>query len=81
MTFALETDVPVPVRTGSGGRSGSSKYPFPLMEPGHSFLVPGDIKSQTVRSAVSAYQKRVGESAGKFSVRTVGDGVRVWRTE
>ena len=51
------------------------------MEPGHSFLVPGDIKSQTVRSAVSAYQKRVGESAGKFSVRTVGDGVRVWRTE
>ena len=82
MTFVLESDVPVPTRTGSGGRrSGTSKYPFAVMDVGHSFLVPGDAKTQTVRSAVSAYQKRAGDAAGKFSVRAVNDGVRVWRLE
>jgi hypothetical protein len=80
MTFALEVDVPMPVRSAPGGRRGS-KYPFADMEVGHSFLVPGDVKAQTIRSATAAYIKRTGDTSLKFSVRAVADGVRVWRVE
>lgn len=80
MTFVLDSDIPVPVRTAPGGRrAGSSKYPFSIMEVGQSFLVPGDVKAATIRSAVGAYQKRSEDKEAKFSVRAVADGVRVWR--
>lgn len=79
MSFVLETGVPVPARTGGGGRRGS-KYPFAQMETGQSFLVGGDITVGTVRSAVGAFNKR-NPGFGKFAVRETADGVRVWRTE
>ena len=78
MTFQIEFDVPLPVRTAPGGRRGS-KYPFAEMDVGASFLVPGDVKAQTIRSATAAYAKRAGDDSLKFSVRAVSDGVRVWR--
>lgn len=80
MSFELDFDVPVPARSGPPGRRSGSKYPFAEMPVGSSFLVPGDVKAQTVRSAVSAYMKRTGEGAGKFAVRALAEGVRVWRT-
>jgi hypothetical protein len=78
MSFILETDVPLPKRAG-GGRTGS-KYPFAQMEVGHSFVVSDGVKIGTVRSAIGAFSKRYSD-AGKFAVRQVEDGVRVWRTE
>ncbi len=78
MTFQLEVGVPVPPRKRTG-RSGS-KYPFAVMEVGHSFLVPTDIKAATVRSAIGAFRKR-NPDGGKFSLRVTDEGTRVWRTE
>lgn len=77
MSFVLETGVPIPKRTA--GRHGS-KYPFAVMEVGQSFLIEGDVKAATVRSAVGAFSKRNPDS-GKFAVRGTDGGLRVWRIE
>lgn len=77
MAFEIQDDVPMPRR--STGRKGS-KYPFADMEVGQSFLVEGDIKAATVRSAIGAFVKRFPE-AGKFALRNTDEGLRVWRTE
>jgi hypothetical protein len=76
MTFQIETGVPVPARA-SGRRGG--KYPFADMDVGDSFLVEGEVKPATVRSAVGAFAKR-NPDFGKFAVRATEDGLRVWRT-
>ena len=86
MNFQIETGVPVPKRTA--GRTGS-KYPFGHLEVGQSFLVPASDedteatiakKVGTLRSAIGAFNKR-NPGHGKFAVRPVAEGVRVWRTE
>lgn len=77
MSFVIESSIPVPKRTG--GRAGSSKYPFAQMAVGQSFLVGSDIKASTVRSAIGAFCKT--NKDFKFAVRVVEDGVRVWRVE
>lgn len=81
MTFIIEEDVPMPKR--QGGRTGS-KYPFALLEPGQSFMVSDETDKEanvgTLRSALGAFNKRNPDS-GKFSVRKVEGGVRVWRVE
>lgn len=76
MTIAIEKAVPLPethrpVRT--------SKYPFGAMEVGDSFLAQ-DIKATTMYSSVARYVKASGNTK-KFTVRSVSDGVRVWRTQ
>jgi hypothetical protein len=76
--FALETGVPVPPRATFGQKRGS-KYPFADMEVGNSFLVPEGIKSQTIRSAIGAFNKT--NKDRKFAVRVTDAGTRVWRTE
>ena len=79
MSFVIESDIPVPKRTA--GRTGS-KYPFSALNEGESFLIPHgyeEVKIGTIRSAIGAYMKRAGEDAGKFAVRAVDGGVRVWR--
>lgn len=78
MTFTIESNIPVPKRTA--GRTGS-KYPFSALDEGESFLVAhGDeeVKIGTIRSAIGAYMKRTPD-AGKFAVRAVEGGVRVWK--
>lgn len=76
-TFTIEAGVAIPKRIA--GRSGS-KYPFAEMGVGDSFLVAGEVKPATLRSAVGAYTKRNGQTS-KFAVRAVEGGLRVWRTE
>lgn len=88
MTFQIEDGVPVPKR--AAGRTGS-KYPFGRLEVGQSFMVPVtqdpedegstvEKRVGTLRSAIGAFCKR-NPGHGKFSVRLVEGGVRVWRTE
>lgn len=81
MTFTIEADIPMPTR--QGGRAGS-KYPFAALDVGESFLVPHgadkEVSVGTLRSSLSAFKRRNPDS-GKFSVRTVEGGVRVWRTK
>ncbi len=81
MTFVLEDGVPIAARrnSGNGGRRGS-KYPFAQMQPGQSFLVPEDVKTLTVRSAVGAFNKR-NQADCKFAVRVTPEGTRVWRVQ
>ena len=81
MNFVIEDGIPVATkRVGGGGGRRGSKYPFAVMQPGQSFLVPEDVKPATIRSAVGAFNKRnVGK--GKFAVRVTAEGTRVWRVQ
>jgi len=51
------------------------KYPFPKMDIGDSFVAPKP-ESHRIRSAANAYSKRSGRS---FTLRTLGDVIRIWR--
>jgi hypothetical protein len=75
MSIAIEKQVPLPE---ANRPPRTSKYPFGDMEVGDSFLAT-DIKSATMYSSVARYAKSVNNTK-KFTVRTVSDGVRVWRT-
>lgn len=68
--FKVEKNVPVPAQTIR------AKYPFALMEPSDSFVVPNG-RAKQVRSAASNHAKRFG---GKFKTRTLpGGDLRIWR--
>lgn len=56
---------------------GKKLYPFEKMEIGDSFLVTNRPRQQMSEHA-SRYGKRLGRC---FEVRTVSEGVRVWRTK
>lgn len=75
--YAIDSSVPIPDM--HGGR-GILKYPFPLMQVGDSFFVPGR-NSQGVKGTIN-YWNRAGR---KFTTRTRTEngvyGVRVWRVE
>lgn len=71
--FAIEKGVPIPP-SATGPKSGS-KYPYREMEVGDSFFVPGG-KRSTVSGVL---QSRHARPHGKFTLRTVDGGVRVWR--
>ena len=71
--FQIETGVPVPERAVR-----KSKYPFPQMEEGDSFFVPGKTAAGMYASC-----RRASEVHGyKFIARTVvedgEEGARVW---
>lgn len=68
--FKIEKNVPMP----NGLRTRGSRYPFPQMEVGDSFFAQGS--RGTIASAAHTYGKKHGF---RFSSRTEGDGVRVWR--
>ena len=69
----IESHVPIP-RMAKGGRK--IKYPVADLEVGDSFSVPiGMIGS--LRSVVSRYAYN--NPKRKFTTRTEGDRVRVWR--
>jgi hypothetical protein len=72
--FEIESNLPIPKRTGRGGRRGS-KYPFANMAIGESFFAP--VKPSALRSAVAVYVKA--HPGIKFAVRTEEGGARVWR--
>lgn len=69
-TFAIESDVPVPLPLGM------RKYPLEQMQIGDSFFIPAGSRSQ--QTLVAVYAKRYGI---KVITRTVEGGIRVWRVE
>lgn len=72
----IEKNVAIPL-CGDGTRLGS-KYPFNKMVPGDSVFVEG----QNTTGKAYAAAKSMGVQRGwKFSGRTVGGGVRIWRVE
>lgn len=80
--YQIETDIPLPtkrIRTGA-----STVYPLGTMCVGDSFLVPLDNVTpedrRRVGAAVAGFSRRHKESGVSFAIRTVEDGLRVWRT-
>lgn len=71
--FKIEKAVEIP--GSAGGTGGPNKYPFPSMEVGDSFFVPGDQASKA-RPAAHTWGRVHGR---KFMTRKEGDGVRIWR--
>lgn len=77
MTFEIEDDVPFPE-----SRTKSTDFPLKEMEVGKSFLIPAVGKQEKAKAYKNVYnaQKYINRTEGKkFIVRTVEDGVRVWR--
>ena len=76
--FKIEKDVPLPRATWRT----APEYPFAEMEIGDSFYVP-KVKQGTLRSRVEAFKKRHSgiHLNKKFALRTIRDGIRVWRTK
>lgn len=71
--FKIEKTVEIPGSAGSVG--GPNRYPFPAMEVGDSFFVPG---AQGAKAGPAAHTW--GRLHGrKFATRKEGDGVRIWR--
>lgn len=67
----IDKDIPIPQR-----KTRKSKYPFPYLEIGESFLMEGS--SNGFAQSRIAYIKKTG-CPYKFTTRTVEGGVRVWR--
>jgi hypothetical protein len=66
MAYRIETKVPLPRRR--------PKYPFHLMEPGHSFTLPAaDV--WRVKAAAQYAQHQQGK---RFAIRKDGVGYRCW---
>jgi len=77
--FEIESGLPLPPR-----HNPHTKYPFAQMKPGDSFFVPvgpdGTLTKLASKVAnVTARARK--EKLGKFAVRKLSDGVRVWRVE
>lgn len=72
MDIKIEKGIPVPPRSGSGGRP--LKYPWDKMAKGESVMV------STASGAYSgkSYGRRHGLS---FVARKIGSGYRVWRVK
>lgn len=83
MKFAIEKGVPLPPRRTGAGSGRPAVYPWREMEVGDSFAVPfGDRSARKAlvsmtRSASDA-RRRIGGGV-RFSCRTEGDCVRIWR--
>lgn len=67
MKYTIENEIPIPAHR-------NTKYPWDELEIDQSFLV--DPAPKGFSSSVSLAGKRLGR---KFTARTVGSGVRVWR--
>lgn len=83
--FAIEKGIALP--PARKGRSESAEYPFEKMKVGDSFLVP--VHGKTAAKNLTARRKLVARrifcarrSLGfHFSLRTVKEGIRVWRVK
>jgi hypothetical protein len=70
-TYRITYSVPVPQQVVNL----RTKYPFPFMSVGHSFLVPR-AKGHSVRNCAYSYGKTHNM---KFICRAAPGGIRVWR--
>ena len=80
--FEIEKDIPIPPLKGNRKET---LYPFNQMEVGDSFFVPFGEDEKLTKMRVSAsigqrcrHYKKNGQP-NRFSMRSVGTGVRVWR--
>lgn len=73
--FIVEKNIKMP--SAKKKKKRAEKYPWARMEVGDSFFVPN--KSTGAMSAAAVLAKKR-HPTKKFSVRTMTDGVRVWRT-
>lgn len=77
MTFEIRSDLPLPKRTGVGGRK--PKYPFGELAVGQAFVVKSaedPVKGASLRSSANGYSKK--HPGWKFTVRAVEGGYGVW---
>lgn len=79
--YRIEDGIPIPARRGTprGPSTGKLKYPFDELEPGQSFLVTekNAAERNKVRGRLSGSAMRFRDR--EFAIRSVADGVRVWR--
>lgn len=74
----IEKNIPIPSGTGITGRR--AKYPFGEMEVGDSLFIDNEPRGS--QSGASMASKQHGARYGKkFTSRTEGNGVRIWRVE
>ena len=80
--FKIEKNIPVPEKNRIGRKRKPHKYPYANMEVGDSFLVPFEEGKDHTKLYVSMWggANHFGKNfGGKFLVRKVEDGIRVWR--
>lgn len=80
--YKIEANIPIPPPVSGRRRM---KYPFDAMQTGDSFFVSknetkGDIKKlqNQVGAAAAGARKKFGF---KFAMRTLSDGLRIWRIQ
>lgn len=71
MKTQIDKNIPPPT---SGGLR--AQYPFAEMDVGNSFRVEGLVKGMHARNEAYKYGRTTGK---KFTGRTDGDGIRIWR--
>jgi hypothetical protein len=80
--YEIDTGIPVPPVERREQRV-ARRYPFNLMKPGDSFLIPAET-DQDARAAqaaaMSAWRHRR-DTGWEFTSRRVAEGIRVWRTK
>ena len=75
--ISIEKNVPMP--QNGAGRAG--KYPFADMDVGDSFALPKtDKAAKQISSRARSWAVGKGLKDRKFSTRTNGETVRIWRT-
>lgn len=72
--FEIETNIPIPEDALKNHRK--TKYPFPLMKRGDSFILPVD-DLKNVKAASNIFGKRAGVTFGFASIDTAS--WRIWR--
>jgi hypothetical protein len=87
MTFRIDSNVPIPPRSGRKPRSVWTAWPFAQMRCGDSFfLARDDQRARNISPACAEYSRA--NPAVRFTMRTLDDdiierkpGIRVWRTQ
>lgn len=81
--YKIETGIPIPAKMGRPPAP-KALYPFADLQPGQSFFVKKTSTklakkcSRTLSVLSSQYAKRLQR---RFTIRTLENGVRVWRVE
>ena len=81
--YPVDHGIPLPPNPRLGGGRTRQRYPFKLMEIGDSFLVPyGEEAPEIVRNrAAVSCSKTSADTGYRFELRTLADGIRIWRTK
>jgi len=80
--FKIERGIPIPPISGQGRRGRPPVYPLGQLRIGESFLIrlpEGDKRALACKRLAAAACSYGKLHEKKFTIRTVGDGVRCWR--